>query len=124
MPRWDWLATRAHRHWVESNDVEHVVESFESFVGSLNRLLDPTVVVEIWFCLMLSISEEVVKTRSSFGRLSSKTDSKAALYESPLDETSAEVWPGGVASSAWEPRRGRFGVETFGRFAVELVTKF
>ena len=72
---------------------------------------------------MLSISEEVVRTRSSFSRFSSKMDSKAALYESPVAETSAEVWRGGVASSAWEPRRGRFGVEGFCRFAVELVTK-
>ena len=73
---------------------------------------------------MLSISEEVVRTRSSLSRLTSKTDSKAALYESPLAETSAKVWRGGVASSAWEPRRGQFDVETIGRFAVELVTKF
>ena len=40
MPRWDWLATRAHRHWVESNDVEHVVESFEVLVGSHSRCGD------------------------------------------------------------------------------------
>ena len=73
---------------------------------------------------MLSFSEEVVKTKSSFSRLSSKTDSKAALYASPLAETSAEVCRGGVASSVREPRRGRFGVVTFGRFAVELVIKF
>ena len=31
---------RAHRHWVESNDVEHVVESFEVFVGSHSRCGD------------------------------------------------------------------------------------
>ncbi len=73
---------------------------------------------------MLSISEEVVRTRSSFSRFSSKTDSKAALYDSPGAETSAEVWRGGLASSVWEPRRDRFGVATFGRFAVELVVKF
>ena len=40
MPGWDWLAMRAHRHWVESNDVEHVVESFEAFVGSHSRCGD------------------------------------------------------------------------------------
>ena len=77
--------------------------------SALKRLLDPTVVVEIWFCLTLSISEEVVKTKSIFSHLSSKTASKAELYASPLAETSAEVWRSGVASSVREPRRGRIG---------------
>ncbi len=40
MPRRDWLATRAHRHWVESNDVEHVVERFEPLVRSHSRYGD------------------------------------------------------------------------------------
>ena len=40
MPRWDWLATRAHRHRVESNDVEHVVERLEALVGSHSRYGD------------------------------------------------------------------------------------
>ena len=40
MPRWDWLATRAHRHWVESSCVEHVVERFEPFVRSHSRCGD------------------------------------------------------------------------------------
>ena len=30
----------AHRHWVESNDVEHVVERFEPLVGSHSRCGD------------------------------------------------------------------------------------
>ena len=37
LPRWNWLATRAHRHWVESNDVERVIERFEPFVRSHSR---------------------------------------------------------------------------------------
>ena len=59
-----------------------------------------------------------------FSRFSSKTASKAALYANPFAETSAEVWSSGMVFSVREPRRGRLGVATFGRFAVELVVKF
>ena len=48
-PRWDWLATRAHRHWVESNDVEHVVESFEPLVRSHSRCGDLVLLDAIHF---------------------------------------------------------------------------
>ena len=115
LTRWNWFRTRAHRHWVEPNDMEHVVNRFESFVRSHSRS-DSAWRFRLQMC--------VVKTKSIFRRLSSKTASKAELDVNPLAETSAEVWRSGMASSVRESRRGRLGAATFGWLAVELLVKF
>ena len=96
LTRWNSFTTCAHRHCIESNDVEHVVKRLESFVRSHNRCGD---------LILLSISEEVVKIKSIFSRLSSKTAFKAEVDDNPLAEASAEVWCSGMASSVREPCR-------------------